>query len=153
MATRIKLRRDTATRWQNINPVLSLGEPGVETDTGKMKIGDGNKTWNLLDYFAGDAGGAADRLVNGANEVVLGADGVLTLPAGGDIVDSTGASVLGGGSGTLDSVTDSGSTTTNSITVGSVTLTNGAVIKDTAGNAVAFGEGAGLTSQIGRAHV
>ena len=31
--------------------------------------------------------------------------------------------------------------------VGSVTLTNGAVIKDTAGDAVAFGQSAGLTSQ------
>ena len=91
MATRIKLRRDTATRWQNINPVLSLGEPGVETDTGKMKIGDGTKTWNLLDYFAGDAGGAGSRLVNGANEVVLGADGVLTLPNNGTINDYVGS--------------------------------------------------------------
>ena len=89
MATRIKLRRDTATRWQNINPVLSLGEPGCETDTGKMKIGDGVKTWNTLNYFAdGAGGGAADRLVNGANEVVLGADGTLTLPAGGTISDT-----------------------------------------------------------------
>jgi hypothetical protein len=44
---------------------------------------------------------------------------------------------------TLDSVTDSGSTTTNGITVGSVTLTNGAVLKDTAGGAMAFGQDAG----------
>lgn len=81
MATRIKLRRDTATRWQNINPVLSLGEPGVETDTGKMKIGDGAKTWNTLDYFAGDAtGGAADRLVNGDKEVILSEEGFTTFP-------------------------------------------------------------------------
>lgn len=51
MATRIKLRRDTATRWENINPILSLGEPGLETDTGKIKYGDGLTTWNLLPYF------------------------------------------------------------------------------------------------------
>ena len=75
-------------------------------------------------------------------------NGDLTLPAGGDIKDSNGASVLGGGGvGTLDSVTDTGSTTTNGITVGSVTLTNGAVIRDTTGNAVAIGKDAGLTTQ------
>jgi len=51
MATRIKLRRDTSTRWENINPILSLGEPGLETDTGKIKYGDGITTWNLLPYF------------------------------------------------------------------------------------------------------
>lgn len=51
MATRIKLRRDTSTRWDNINPILSLGEPGLETDTGKIKYGDGTTTWNLLPYF------------------------------------------------------------------------------------------------------
>ena len=81
MATRIKLRRDTATRWQNINPVLSLGEPGVETDTGKMKIGDGIKTWNTLDYFAGndtDAnttyGISAETATGGVNLRLTGSD-------------------------------------------------------------------------------
>ena len=82
MATRIKLRRDTATRWQNINPVLSLGEPGVETDTGKMKIGDGNKTWNLLDYFAGDAGGAADTGSWTFDTVTATTDGNIIVKAG-----------------------------------------------------------------------
>lgn len=51
MATRIKLRRDTSTRWENINPILALAEPGLETDTGKIKYGDGITTWNLLPYF------------------------------------------------------------------------------------------------------
>jgi hypothetical protein len=49
----IKLRRDTAAEWSLKNPVLSLGEPGVETNTRKIKIGDGVKTWNQLNYVAG----------------------------------------------------------------------------------------------------
>lgn len=53
MTTRIKLRRDTATNWTNVNPVLALAEPGVETDTNKMKIGDGTKTWTELQYIDG----------------------------------------------------------------------------------------------------
>jgi hypothetical protein len=54
MAYKIQLRRGTATQWQGLNPVLSAGEPGVELDTGKFKIGNGLTTWNELDYAAGD---------------------------------------------------------------------------------------------------
>jgi len=50
MTTRIKLRRDTAANWTTTNPVLALGEPGLETDTRKVKYGDGVTAWNLLDY-------------------------------------------------------------------------------------------------------
>lgn len=35
------------------NPVLRVGEPGFETDTGKLKIGDGLTHWRELDYFTG----------------------------------------------------------------------------------------------------
>lgn len=50
MAVRFQLRRDTSTSWSSINPILALGEPGVETDTLKLKIGDGATAWNSLDY-------------------------------------------------------------------------------------------------------
>lgn len=46
----IKLRRDTAANWASYNPILSLGEPGVETDTKRWKIGDGVTAWNSLPY-------------------------------------------------------------------------------------------------------
>jgi hypothetical protein len=36
------------------NPILHDGEPGFERDTGRMKIGDGYKTWTELEYFAPD---------------------------------------------------------------------------------------------------
>jgi hypothetical protein len=48
---KILIRRDTAANWTSINPILSDGEMGYEKDTGKMKIGDGIKRWNQLDYF------------------------------------------------------------------------------------------------------
>lgn len=51
MAYRIVLRRDRAERWTTNNPVLSLGEPGYETDTGKLKIGNGRTPWRTLRYF------------------------------------------------------------------------------------------------------
>lgn len=55
MATRIRfqLRRGRASEWRSVNPVLLQGEPGVETDTGKLKIGDGAAAWNALPYATG----------------------------------------------------------------------------------------------------
>lgn len=60
MTTRIKLRRDTAANWTTENPTLAAGEPGLETDTGKIKYGDGQTAWNTLDYASGGAGGLTD---------------------------------------------------------------------------------------------
>jgi len=54
MTTRIKLRRDTAANWTQTNPVLAAGEPGLETDTGKVKYGNGTSTWSQLSYGGGD---------------------------------------------------------------------------------------------------
>jgi hypothetical protein len=50
MTTRIKLRRDTAASWISANPILSGGEPGLETDTARIKYGDGVTKWRDLDY-------------------------------------------------------------------------------------------------------
>lgn len=52
--TRIQLRHDTAANFTSVNPVLLAGEVGVETDTNKMKIGDGTTAYNSLNYFSGD---------------------------------------------------------------------------------------------------
>ncbi len=60
MTTIIKLRRDTAANWTSIDPVLALGEPGVETDTLKMKIGDGVSLWSELDYTSSENSVYAD---------------------------------------------------------------------------------------------
>lgn len=56
----IKLKRGRAARWAGINPVLEDGEPGVETDTKKLKIGDGVTPWLDLPYY-GSQGGTADE--------------------------------------------------------------------------------------------
>ena len=55
-AVTIKLRGDTAANWTSNNPVLALREPGVETDTSKIKIGDGVTAWASLPYSAGGGG-------------------------------------------------------------------------------------------------
>jgi hypothetical protein len=54
--TEIKLRKGTAAAWASANPVLSAGEPGFETDTKKLKLGNGSTAWNSLPYFTVDGG-------------------------------------------------------------------------------------------------
>lgn len=56
MTTTIQIRRDTAANWTAANPVLHIGEQGVETDTHKMKIGDGATAWTGLPYVIGQTG-------------------------------------------------------------------------------------------------
>lgn len=51
MASQIQLRRDTAATWTSADPTLASGELGVETDTDKIKIGDGSTAWTSLGYF------------------------------------------------------------------------------------------------------
>lgn len=47
---RIQFRRGTAAYWDSENPVLFPGEPGLETDTRRLKIGDGITHWRELEY-------------------------------------------------------------------------------------------------------
>lgn len=48
--TTFLLKRGTAARWVEVNPVLHQGEPGFEFDTGMLKIGDGVHAWVDLEY-------------------------------------------------------------------------------------------------------
>lgn len=52
--TRIQIRNDLAATWTEKNPVLLKGEMGVETDTRKIKIGDGLNKWSALSYSGAD---------------------------------------------------------------------------------------------------
>lgn len=52
MTYKIQLRRDTASNWTSENPILSNGEKGLETDTGREKNGDGITAWNSLGYIS-----------------------------------------------------------------------------------------------------
>jgi hypothetical protein len=48
--TTIQIRRATAATATTNNVTLKSGEIGLETDTGRFKIGDGNTSWNSLAY-------------------------------------------------------------------------------------------------------
>jgi hypothetical protein len=47
--------RNTAAGFATSNPVLGYGVTGLETDTGKIKVGDGVAAWTALPYLSGAA--------------------------------------------------------------------------------------------------
>jgi hypothetical protein len=46
----IQLSTAVKATWDSVNPVLPMGLPGWESDTKKMKVGDGVSTWTALEY-------------------------------------------------------------------------------------------------------
>jgi hypothetical protein len=54
VVTQIQVRRGTASQWTSSNPTLSAGEFGFETDTNKLKCGNGATAWTLLPYINND---------------------------------------------------------------------------------------------------
>ena len=50
MAVQIQFRNDTAAAWTAADPILAVGELGIETDTDKFKIGNGADSWSDLAY-------------------------------------------------------------------------------------------------------
>ena len=52
--TKIQLRNGTAAEWTAKDPTLLKGEMGIETDTHKIKVGDGSTQWSKLAYCGAD---------------------------------------------------------------------------------------------------
>ena len=57
LLTAIQHRRDTAANWTSANPTLLDGEIGIETDTNKIKVGDGTTAWASKGYLSIAVGG------------------------------------------------------------------------------------------------
>lgn len=64
MASIIQLRRDTEANWTAADPILAEGEVGFETDTGRLKVGNGLGAWSALSYFSA-AGAVAWGAITG----------------------------------------------------------------------------------------
>jgi Major tropism determinant N-terminal domain len=91
----IRIRRDSTANWEAEDPVLAEGEPGLETDTGKLKLGDGISAWTLLSYAGGlvDLSIYVDALVPaGARLMRFKSQRALTLVESDTLLDAEVAS-------------------------------------------------------------
>jgi hypothetical protein len=118
MAVKIQFRRDTASAWSTVNPILSQGEAGYEFDTGRFKVGNGLSPWNSLPYSSGVTGPTGPSVTGptgptGAASTVTGPTGPLGPigPTGAQgITGPTGATGAIGATGPTGSVGPTGPT-------------------------------------------
>jgi hypothetical protein len=92
MTSVIQVKRGSASAWTSANTVLAAGEVGFETDTKKMKVGDGSTAWTSLGYTVtdGDISGvtAGTGLSGGGNS------GAVTLAIDSTVATLTGTQTL-----------------------------------------------------------
>jgi hypothetical protein len=161
MATKLQIRRDTAANWTSANPTLSAGEFGYETDTYKLKIGDGSTAWTSLDYYADQLAGGLD-----SSEIVgLLSNGSVghIIPAGNELYDLGDSAnrfrdlYLSGSTLNLGGVTlsvDSGGTLTlpEGTRVGSIRVLDSADVAEIAGSISGL-DSTGVSNLIDAAYI
>lgn len=70
---RVRHKRMPASEWARSDFVLYDGELGIESDTGKVKVGNGTDHFSSLQYLTGPKGDRGERGETGPR----GADGVM----------------------------------------------------------------------------
>lgn len=70
---RVQHKRMSASDWASSTLVLLDGELGIESDTGKVKVGNGRDRFSALQYLTGPKGDRGERGETGPR----GADGVV----------------------------------------------------------------------------
>ena len=129
----------------NVSNVLrGNGSWGADANS---SYGDSNVV-SLLGAFGSNTivttGNITGTYANGNSNVnIATANGNVTIAA----VGNTTMTVTGTGANIIGTANISGNANIGNIGTGVITLTNGAVIKDNAGNAVAFGKNAGSNTQ------
>lgn len=105
---RIQIRRGLAADWTSVDPDLAPGELGLETDTGKMKVGAETATaWTNLPYINVTESGLGDSL----DDYILAADrgaanGVASLDSTGNVPFSQLGNIIDGAPGVLDTLNE-----------------------------------------------
>ena len=126
-----KQRRDTAANWTAANPTLLAGEIGIESDTSKIKIGDGTTAWASLAYtpwsqlsaypivnadIASNAEIAVSKLADGSARQLLQTDAAGTGVEWASNIDVPGTLDVTGAATFDDNVTVQGDLTVNGTT-------------------------------------
>lgn len=92
MASIIQIKRGTAAAWTSANPTLNAGEIGFETDTYKMKVGNGSSAWTSLNYTTTD--GDISGVTAGTGLSGGGTTGAVTLAIDSTVATLTGSQTL-----------------------------------------------------------
>ena len=64
ITARLSFRRGTKDKWETENPILNEGEPGFEVDSNRLKVGDGETSWNDLNYYKVGDSEASDTFIH-----------------------------------------------------------------------------------------
>jgi hypothetical protein len=152
MSVRIQLRRDTAANWASVNPVLTQGEPGYETDTRKVKYGDGSSAWNSLEYAP--AAAIVDGTIVNADVNASAAIAYSKLSLTGSIVNADIGAAAAIVDTKLATISTAGKVANSATTATDANTANAIVARDALGNFTAgiitatgfSGSGASLTS-------
>ena len=158
MTVRMQQRRGTAAQWTSANPVLGQGELGVETDTLKLKMGNGTTAWNSLSYVLANTNDVGTNAIqNGAvTNAKLGADSVTTDKIlNGTIVDADINANAAIAQSKVSGLPDALALKADKATVGNLLTDNQASGTDALGDTAGFengGSGATLASTTDQAY-
>lgn len=175
MATRMQQRRGTAAEWTASNEILPDGAVGVETDTGKLKVGNGVNGWNALfyvtippgifdavgDLLVGTGDNTYTKLPHGTNgqRLQVAADGTLVwvTPVSGvpiSTVTTAGDLIVGSGAGAVARLGIGASQQVLAVVSGALTwVTPSADVPlstITAAGDLVLGSGAGTVSRLAK---
>jgi len=92
MTAIIQIKRGTAAALTSANPTLASGEVVFETDTKKMKVGDGTTAWTSLAYTATD--GDISAITAGTGLSGGGSSGTVTIGIDSSVATLTGSQAL-----------------------------------------------------------
>lgn len=138
------VKKGHAAQWLEEDPILDMGDPGYETNTGRFKVGDGVHHWTELEYALNGVYGASDPL---KADLVAGVVPLIQMHAGvARVVDMNAAiasavtGLLAGAPGALDTLNELSTALGNDANF-ATTVTNALALKAPQSTTTHYAEG------------